>query len=152
MVGRSRITMDAAMDDSTRSIAEFSTRLDYADLPAEVAHDCKRRIIDTIGCAIAAFDEEPARIARAVAMRTQVAGGATVIGTSHRTLPELAAFANGVASRHLEGNDTYPAGGGHPNDNLLPVLAVAEASRASAETAITAIVLAYEVHRYLFRA
>ena len=75
-----------------------------------------------------------------------------MIGTSHRTLPELAAFANSVASRYLEGNDTYPGGGGHPNDNLLPVLAIAEASRASAQTAITAIVLAYEVHRYLFRA
>jgi len=140
------------MDHSTKSIAEFSTRLAYADLPANVVHDCKRRLIDTVGCAIAAFDEEPSRIARAVAMRTEVPGGAAVIGTSHRTLPELAAFANSVASRYLEGNDTYPGGGGHPNDNLLPVLAVAEASRASAPSAITAIVLAYEVHRYLFRA
>ena len=140
------------MDHSTKSIAEFSTRLAYVDLPADVVHDCKRRIIDTVGAGIAAFDEEPSRIARAVAMRTEVAGGAAVIGTSHRTLPELAAFANSVASRYLEGNDTYPGGGGHPNDNLLPVLAIAEASRASAQTAITAIVLAYEVHRYLFRA
>jgi 2-methylcitrate dehydratase len=140
------------LDHSTKSIAEFATRLDYADLPAEVAHDCKRRIVDTIGCAIAAWDEEPSRIARAVAMRVEVAEGASVIGTSHRTLPELAAFANSVASRYLEGNDTYPGGGGHPNDNLLPILAIAQASRASAQTAITAIVLAYEVHRYLFHA
>src|SRR5437763_11127136 len=124
----------AAMDHSTKSIAEFSNRLTFEDLPAAVVHDCKRRIIDTVGCAVAAFDAEPSRIARAVAMRSEVAGGAAVIGTSHRALPELAAFANSVASRYLEGNDTYPGGGGHPNDNLLPVLAVAEASRASAET------------------
>jgi 2-methylcitrate dehydratase len=117
-----------------------------------VVHDCKRRIVDTIGCAIAAFDDEPSRIARAVAMRAEVASGASVIGTTHRTLPELAAFANSVASRYLEGNDTYPGGGGHPNDNLLPILAMAQASSASAQTAITAIVLAYEVHRYLFSA
>ncbi|MEA2979695.1 MAG: 2-methylcitrate dehydratase [Alphaproteobacteria bacterium] len=140
------------MDHSTKSIAGFATRLDYDDLPAEVVHDCKRRIIDTIGCAIAAFDEEPTRIARAVAMRAPVENGASLIGTAHRTLPELAAFANGVASRYLEGNDTYPGGGGHPNDNLLPILAIAQASGASAQTAITAIVLAYEVHRYLFLA
>ena len=101
------------MDQSTKSIAEFAIRLDYADLPAEVVHDCKQRIIDTIGFAIAAFDEEPARIARAVAMRTQVLNGASVIGAPHRTLPELAAFANSVANRHLEGNDTYPGGGGY---------------------------------------
>ena len=140
------------MDQTTRSIAEFATRLDCADLPAGVIHDCKRRIIDTIGCAIAAFDDEPVRIARAVAMRASVAGGACVIGTSHRTLPELAAFANSVASRYLEGNDTYPGGGGHPNDCLLPILAVAEANGASTRTAITGIVLSYEAHRYLFRA
>jgi 2-methylcitrate dehydratase len=140
------------MDHSTRSIAEFATRLEYADLPAEVVHDCKRRIVDTVGCAIAAFDEEPVRIARAVATRAQIANGATVIGTSHRTLPELAAFANSVASRFIEGNDTYPGGGGHPSDCLLPILAIAQAGHASARTAITAIVLGYEVRRYLFRA
>ena len=140
------------MDHSTKSIAEFAARLSYAELPAELVHDCKRRIVDTIGCALAAFDEEPVRIARAVARRAEVAGGASVIGTAHRTLPELAAFANSVASRFIEGNDTYPGGGGHPSDCLLPILAVAQASRADAQTAITAIVLAYEVHRYLFRA
>jgi 2-methylcitrate dehydratase len=140
------------MDHSTKSIAEFAIRLGYADLPAQVVHDCKRRIVDTVGCAIAAFDDEPSRIARAVAMRAEIAGGASVIGTTHRTLPELAAFANSVASRYLEGNDTYPGGGGHPNDNLLPILAMAQANSASAQTAITAIVLAYEVHRYLFSA
>ena len=140
------------MDHSTKSIAEFATRLRYADLPAELIHDCKRRIIDTIGCAIAAFDDEPVRIARAVALRAEITGGATVIGTAQRTLPELAAFANAVASRFIEGNDTYPGGGGHPSDCLLPILAIAQASGASAQTAITAIVLGYEAHRYLFRA
>jgi 2-methylcitrate dehydratase len=140
------------VDHSTKSIAEFATRLRYADLPAELIHDCKRRIIDTIGCAIAAFDDEPVRIARAVALRAEITGGATVIGTAQRTLPELAAFANAVASRFIEGNDTYPGGGGHPSDCLLPILAIAQASGASAQTAITAIVLGYEAHRYLFRA
>src|SRR5207244_4849960 len=105
-----------AMDHRTKSTAEFSNRRTFEDLPAEVVHDCKRRIIDTMGCAIAAFDAEPARIARAVATRASMDSGATVIGTAHRTLPELAAFANSVMSRYIEGNDTYPGGGGHPSD------------------------------------
>jgi 2-methylcitrate dehydratase len=140
------------MDDITRSMAELAARLDYAGLPPEVAQDCKRRIIDTVGCALAALDDEPARIARTVAMRAYVPNGATVIGTAHRTLPELAAFANSVASRLIEGNDTYPGGGGHPSDCLLPILAAAEAGGADPRTAIVGIVLGYEVHRYLFRA
>jgi 2-methylcitrate dehydratase len=139
-----------APDSSTRSIAELTARLNYADLPAEVVRDCKRRIIDTIGCAIAAFDDEPVRVARAVALRASAEPGATVIGTSHRTLPELAAFANSVASRFIEGNDTYPGGGGHPSDCLLPILAVAEASGADPRAAILGITLGYEAHRYLF--
>src|SRR5258708_18049523 len=140
------------MDHSTKSIAEFAHRLTFEDLPAEVVHDCKRRIIDTIGCAIAAFDAAPPRIARAVAMRATMDNGATVIGTTHRTLPELAAFANSVASRYIEGNDTYPGGGGHPSDCLLPILAVAQTCGASMKQAITGIVLGYEAHRYLFHA
>src|SRR4026209_2772733 len=140
------------MDHSTKSIAEFASRLDFADLPAAVVHDCKRRILDTIGCAIAAFDEEPVRIARAVAMRAAQPGGAHVVGTAHRTLPELAAFANSVASRLIAGNDTSPGGGRHPSDCRPPILAVAQAAGASARTAIMAIVIGYEAHRYLWRA
>lgn len=140
------------MDSITKSIVDFTTGLDPGTLPEPVIHDCKRRIIDTIGCALSAFDFEPARAARIYAMRTSVADGATVIGTAHRTLPELAAFANSVASRYIEGNDTFPGGGGHPSDCLLPILAVAESENASARTAIAAIVLAYEVHAYMFRA
>ncbi len=140
------------MDTITRSIVEHVTGLDSAALPAAVVHDCKRRIIDTIGCALGAFDAEPSRIARSFAMRASIADGASIIGTSHRTLPELAAFANSVASRYIEGNDTFPGGGGHPSDCLLPILGVAEASGAPARTAIAAIALAYEVHAYLFRA
>src|SRR4051812_24194724 len=102
---RASVSNDIAMDHSTKGMAEFAARLDYTDLPDNVVHDCKRRIIDTIGCALAAFDEEPVRIARAVAMRAMQPNGAHIIGTGHRTLPELAAFANSVASRFIEGND-----------------------------------------------
>jgi 2-methylcitrate dehydratase len=140
------------MDAITKSMAEHAARLDPAALPPALIHDCKRRIIDTLGCALAAFDAEPVKVARSYAARSTMPGGATIVGTAHRALPELAAFANSAASRYIEGNDTYPGGGGHPSDSLLPILGVAEASGASARTAIGALVLAYEVHAYLFRA
>jgi 2-methylcitrate dehydratase len=67
-------------------------------------------------------------------------------GTGHRTLPDLAAFANGALVRYLDFNDTYlakePA---HPSDNIGAILAVGEASRASGKRVIQAITLAYEV-------
>jgi 2-methylcitrate dehydratase len=72
--------------------------------------------------------------------------GATLWGTGHKTLPDLAAFANGALVRYLDFNDTYlakePA---HPSDNIAAVLAVGEAARASGKRVIQAIALAYEV-------
>ena len=134
------------MDSSTSLIANFVNDLRYSDLPAAVVHDCKRRIIDTLGCGLGALETEPSRIARKVALRASAAPGAYVLGTSHRTLPELAAFANGVAMRYLDANDTYPGGGGHPSDVVAPVLAAADAAGANGETTITATAVAYDIY------
>lgn len=75
-----------------------------------------------------------------------------MLGTARRTLPELAAFANGVMIRYLDGNDTFPGGGGHPSDVMAAVLAAAQEAKADGRATITAIVAAYEVYAALFRA
>jgi 2-methylcitrate dehydratase len=72
--------------------------------------------------------------------------GATILGTTLKTSPEMAAFANGTMVRYLDYNDTYlskePA---HPSDNIAPALALAEAQHATGHDLITAIVVGYEV-------
>jgi 2-methylcitrate dehydratase len=74
-------------------------------------------------------------------------GRSTVIGTDRRTTPDLAAFANSVASRYYDLNDVYVGRfAAHPSDNIGACLAVAEAEKASAADLITAIALAYEVN------
>ena len=70
----------------------------------------------------------------------------------HPQLPELAAFANGVMVRYLDGNDAYPGGGGHPSDVIAAVLAAADACNAEGRTLVTGIALAYEVYYGLWRA
>jgi 2-methylcitrate dehydratase len=140
------------MDASIGRIADYARTLAYGDLPAKVVHECKRRIVDTIGCALGAFDEEPSRIARTLATRIEVPGGARVLGTRQRSLPELATFANGVMARYFDGNDVFPGGGGHPSDVIPAVLAAADVANADGRTAITAIVIAYEIYGRLFRA
>jgi len=62
--------------------------VDFADLPASVVRACKRRLIDTVGCALVALDSEPAGIARKLALRVGMEGGARVLGTRHRASPE----------------------------------------------------------------
>src|SRR5687768_17187849 len=105
------------MDASVDLIADYAYGLRFADLPAAAVHHAKRCMVDTFGCALAAFAAEPSRIAREMAQRINLASGACVIGTAHRTLPELAAFANGVMVRYLDANDGF-SGGGHPSDAI----------------------------------
>ena len=124
----------------------YAAGLRYEDLPAVTVHEVKRRLLDTFGCAMGAWNSEPAAIARRLALRTSSTFPATVIGTKHRTSPETAAFANGVLFRYLDYNDTYlskePA---HPSDNFAAVLAVAEPMNARGKEIITAATLAYEI-------
>jgi len=143
--------MDAHADaDATvRAIARYAADIRFAGLPAEAVRACKRRIADTLACGIAAYDAEPSRIARALALRTDVADGARVLGTARRALPELAAFANTAMARYLDGNDCFPGGGGHPSGVIAPVLAAAQVAGADGRDVIAAIVVGYEVHRAL---
>lgn len=140
------------MDSTIGRIVDYAGALRFTQLPAAVIHDCKRRVIDTLGCALGAYHAEPSRIARSVALRASSPSGARVLGTAHRAPSELAAFANGVMARYLDGNDAYPGGGGHPSDVIAAVLAAADATGASGKTVITATTLAYEVYHGLFQA
>ena len=140
------------MDSNISRIADYVHAFKYSGVPASVVHDCKRRVLDTLGVALAAYHAEPSAIARRLAERVSDPKGASVIGTTHRALPELATFANGVMMRYLDGNDTYPGGGGHPSDMLAAVFAIADVTKADGKSVIAATVLAYEIYSSLFQA
>ena len=127
-------------------LAEYACALRFEDLSKDVVHEVKRRVIDSIGCALGAWNEEPCVIARKVASDFSARQGSTIIGTNHKAPPDWAAFANGCCIRYFDYNDTYlskePA---HPSDNISAALAVAESVGATGRELITAIALAYEV-------
>jgi len=127
-------------------LANYACSLRFEDLSREVVHEVKRRVIDSVGCALGAWHEEPCRIARDVASEFLAKNGSTIIGTNHAAPPDWAAFANGCCIRYFDYNDTYlskePA---HPSDNFSAALAIAESVGASGRELITAIALAYEV-------
>jgi len=126
--------------------AEYACSLKFESLAPEVVHEVKRRVIDSLGCALGAWREEPCAIARKVASEFSAKNGATIIGTSHKAPPDWAAFATGCCIRYFDYNDTYlskePA---HPSDNISAALAAAESVGANGRELITAIALAYEV-------
>src|SRR5437870_6368886 len=130
----------------THRLAEYACALRFEDLSKDVVHEVKRRVIDSLGCALGAWNEEPCVIARKVASDFSARNGATIIGTNHQAPPDWAAFATGCCIRYFDYNDTYlskePA---HPSDNISAALAVAESVGATGREFITAIALAYEV-------
>ncbi len=143
--------MEQSVDPAIAAIADYACTLRYEDLPADVVRQVKRCFVDTVGCALGAYGAEPARIARRLAERGSSTRGARVIGSSVRTLPEFAAFANGVMARYLDANDAYPGGGGHPSDMISGLFALADDRQTGGTRLITAIVVAYEVYHNLWK-
>lgn len=127
-------------------LAQFACLLRFEDLSRDVVHEVKRRVIDSLGCALGAWNEQPCEIARKVASDFSAKNGSTIIGTDHKAPPDWAAFANGCCIRYFDYNDTYlskePA---HPSDNFSAVFAIAESVGASGRDAILAAAIAYEV-------
>jgi 2-methylcitrate dehydratase len=126
--------------------SDFAAKLRFEDLPSSVVHEGKRRVLDSIGCALGAWHDEPSVIARRVASELSAKRGATLWGTSHAAPADWTAFVNGIMVRYLDYNDTYlskePA---HPSDNIPAAIAAAESAGAGGRELIAAIVLAYEV-------
>ena len=149
IVGHAAAAEKASQPSPGQSLAErlaaYVSALRYDDIDAATLERVKTLVIDSIGCAMGAWEERPVHACRQIAL--SVSGPATIIGTARRTTPDLAAFANGVAVRFLDFNDTYVGKfAAHPSDNIAACLAVAEAERASAQELIVAIVIAYEVN------
>src|SRR5260370_38204349 len=88
-------------------LAEYACSLQFEDLSKDVVHEVKRRVIDSLGCAIGAWKEEPCVIARKVASDFLANAGSTIFGTTHKALRDWGAFANGCCIAFFGYNATY---------------------------------------------
>ncbi|OLB72555.1 hypothetical protein AUI06_00750 [archaeon 13_2_20CM_2_52_21] len=132
--------------DLAEQLADYVQSINYQDVPENVLHETKKRIVDSLGCAIGAFKADPVKISRKVAETARDSQGSTLFGTRKKTTPELAAFVNGIMVRYFDYNDTYlskePA---HPSDNIGPCFSVAESERSTGKDLLLSIILAYEI-------
>lgn len=127
-------------------LAEYTVSLRSRDIDTETRLEAKKRLIDSLGCAIGAYDEKPVRIGRNVAESAGTNGVSTILGRESKVTMDMAAFVNGIMVRYFDFNDTYlskePA---HPSDNIFACVAVGEKEAAMGEDIIGAMTLAYEV-------
>lgn len=149
-VNRQRPLDERAPEDVVQRFLTLRTsEWTFESLSAEAVHAAKALLIDTLGVLIGGFTGDPCRLARNLATRIPQPEGATIIGTTHQTTPDLAAFANATTARYLELNDIYHRAGvqgGHPSDVITPVLAAGEYAHATGRDCIAAIALAYDVY------
>ena len=129
-----------------QTIAQWAREVRFEALGEKTVHETNRRILDSIGTALGAWTSRPGRITRNVARSVAIENGANLLGSNHRTTPDLAAFANGALVRYLDYNDTYlskePA---HPSDNIAAAWAVGQVRGAAPRDIVAAIVLGYEL-------
>ena len=95
------------MDLLEDRLVTFTQSQQFSEIEPQVLHAIKLRFIDTIGCAVAGYNEGPAKIARSLAAQVRSTVEAGVIGAAWKSSPEMAAFANTTMIRCLDLNDDY---------------------------------------------
>jgi len=135
------------MDSMTEQLVDYALSCRYDALPKDAIHACKRHLVDTLACAIGAYNEPFCERTRVFASRYRGDSSASIWGLAQPVSTEMAAYANGVMLRYLDLNDMYRVkAGGHPSDVMAAMLAVGESVHASGGEVINAILLGYEVY------
>jgi 2-methylcitrate dehydratase PrpD len=130
----------------SRTLSGFAVATRIAGLDGALTQDAKERVLDTLGNALAAVNEEPAVIARSVVEEMGGVAQSSIIGTDRSAPAANAALVNGTLAHALDFDDTHLPSVLHPSSSVIPAaLAVAQAVGATGREALTAIAVGDEV-------
>ncbi|MCJ7735613.1 MAG: MmgE/PrpD family protein [Anaerolineales bacterium] len=134
------------MSSLSGKMAKFALDLKYEDIPKNAIWEAKRFLLDSVGCALAAVNNDDMA---AMYRFTEKLGGtpeASVIGRTFKTNAPNAALMNCLLTRALDYNDIYwEQDPSHPSDIIGAVLAAAEVNGKTGRDALVAIIIAYEM-------
>ena len=138
------------LETKAEKLAAWSAGARFDEIDPESLQQLKIRVLDSLGCAIAALDGEPIRPIRALTDELGGDGPCTLIGGGRAPL-DRAAFYNGALVRYLDFMDFTCVTGQtfHASDNLGSVLSAAEQADASGKDFLTALAVAYQVQTVL---
>ena len=129
----------AALED----LGRFVSGLDPADHPG-LREPLLRTLLDTLGVSVAGSRTPELRAL--VAAWEPPPGPAAIFGAGVRTVPETAAYLNGVSAVTLELDEGNKYARGHPASHVFPAaLAVAQARGATGRELAAALLAGYEV-------
>jgi 2-methylcitrate dehydratase PrpD len=135
------------LENATRDLATFASRLQYDDIPAEAVERIKDCVLDSIGCCLHGVTLPWTRKVQEMVLAEGGAPAASIFGGGGRTSVSQAVLVNGTAGHAFELDDIHKESIVHPGSLAMPVaMALAEAAgTASGRDLITAMVAGYEV-------
>lgn len=137
--------MTAARPDLTAALARFTSQTSFSELPAPVVAECRRLLLDTVGCALGGLRTESGQIALRYVDRLGGHPRATVIGRRERSAATSAAYANARLANVLDADDTFPTSAHFGNATVFGALALAEDLDRSGADLVTAIAVGFDL-------
>ncbi|MDY6777402.1 MAG: MmgE/PrpD family protein, partial [Candidatus Nanohaloarchaea archaeon] len=136
---------------NTDNVATFLEEVSYDSLSDGVADRVKRRILDSVGIAIGAMEEDPVGIVEETVQNCVGSGDCTLWGLDDAASPPQAAMYNTALVRYLDFMDSFLAPGEtpHPSDNIASAVVCGEYADRSGEDLIEAVAAAYEIQAVL---
>jgi 2-methylcitrate dehydratase PrpD len=135
------------LENATRDLAAFASRLEFEDIPAVVLERIKDCALDSIGCCLHGVTLPWTRKVQEMVLAEGAAPAASIFGGGGRTSVSQAVLVNSTAGHAFELDDIHKESIVHPGSLALPVaIALAEsAGDVSGRDLITAMVAGYEV-------
>ncbi len=134
------------MSSLSGQMAKFAIDLQYDQIPEISIWEAKRFLLDSIGCALAAVNNEDMAAMYRFIEKLGGTPEASVIGRDFQTNAANAALMNCLLTRALDYNDIYwEQDPSHPSDMIGAALAAAEVNGKSGKDALVAIIIAYEM-------
>ena len=134
-------------------MARWAAGVRFEDLSTEAVHECKRFLLDSIGCALGGYQQHDVAIALKVLDEVAAPGAATVIGSGKKIDVVHAAFANALMIRCMDYNDIYwKQDPSHPTDIFPAAIACAERAKSNGRELIVGLALGHEFEMRLCEA
>jgi 2-methylcitrate dehydratase len=147
------MSTSTAKETVTARMARWAAGLSYEQIPPAAAHQAKRFLLDTLGCALGGYQQHDVRIALEVLGEHAGSGSATVIGTGARIDPITASLLNALMVRVMDYNDIYwKQDPSHPSDIYPAAFACGERAGRNGRDLVVGIVLGHEFEQRLCEA
>ncbi|MCL2897844.1 MmgE/PrpD family protein [Brenneria tiliae] len=126
-------------------LSRFISQAPRLPIPDAVLLEAKRALVDYLGVALGAVNDDAVQAVRQTVRRWHSQGEAQIF-LGDKTAPALAALVNGTMAHAADYDDTHPAGAGHPSGPCWSAaLAMAQVYRADEQATLIAFITGFEV-------